>query len=641
MIGVMPRTQPRNARELADLAQRQPWAQAALAALAERLEPMRRHGVAVPPPEPATAWRHLHLCSRCQTRLAFALASPHEHRCPGCGLVNRGPVHDACWLADLADQQSCWAEEACTLALAGIPGWRDYARNALLAFADGYAGWHEHGDRVGTGRLMPQGLEEAVVALRLQRVWSDLLALGALDGGEDARVRRQLFAPVARLLARQTWEVHNIHLWMACATWACAEAAGETALRQGAERQILRNLDQGIAANGMWFELSPHYHFYALDGLLGYVRAARTARGGSLADPHLASLLQAPLALAMPDGHFALLNDGWPDHPVANQAPLYELGEGLEGGCAGVLAWLYRNQGARRDSAEALRWGPEALPEEAWRPEPLSVTDGLAVARRSRVTVLLKAARHAGSHDHGDQCGLSLWLPGSDLHAADRGTPGYSSPLFRSWFKPTLGHNAVLVDGADQELSEGWISRTVAGSSCDVLTGETNRAYGARQVWLRRVVTVGEGWVLDWVWGESEAERDWLSLFHATGSLDAPGPALTWLPSPHLTAQRRLAEGPWAGAFRARSGDERLLVRALPPAGGAVLAGRGPDLPADRQRDCLALSGHGRSFHARLLLQRGAEGQVELLEADDQRQVLAVAGQRFAIDRQGVLTPLA
>lgn len=631
-----------------DLRQRiatQPWAAAIVATLRERLRPCLVRGAVIPPPEPQSGWGHHYVCARCQSTLAFDPDSPYRHRCPACGWLGEGlTALDEAWVYTFNLRQIEWAEEAAALASAvADPGYHAYARAVLLGYARAYATYVEHGNRAGTGRMQPQALCEAVWMLRAERVYAALIADDALSEAEQHEIQRQLFAPAIALLRRQTSDVHNIHVWTAVAVWALAVRCARPADVAFAERIIGLNLERGVLPHGSWYELSPHYHFYTCEAFLAYARAARAAGRTCLADGMLPLMLRAPLALALPDGDIALVNDGWPTNRIAEKAWYYELADGLYGGFADVLGSIATQPGTRRSGLEALLYGPDMVTPATLVHDPLTVVDGIAMVRYPGITVWVKATVEAGGHDHPDKPALNLNLDGSDLRAGDIGNPGYGSPYHGEWFKRTWSHNALLVDGTDAACASARIERTVQTPWAAVVCATAPGAYPG--VVIRRVIVVGAGWVVDWIRADSQQRHRWQHLFHVNGTLDAAGQPRAVFNHRFVTDERLLGEGAWHGRWKSRTSAQRLLVAAYPPAGGVVAAFTGPDLPTDARRDCLVVEAAGEHFAAQLVLWRGehddAPCPVTIEERGADALVLNVGGRRLRIGGGGELTPIA
>ena len=56
-------------------------------------------------------------------------------------------------------------------------------------------------------------------------------------------------------------------------------------------------LENGLLAEGLWFEGSVHYHYYALQGFLAFEKPARGTRWASLDGPWYQAMLMFPLSL--------------------------------------------------------------------------------------------------------------------------------------------------------------------------------------------------------------------------------------------------------------------------------------------------------------------------------------------------------
>ena len=76
-------------------------------------------------------------CERDGSTLEFDPWSPHEHRCPLCGTVHRGELHDRAWIMPY----QLWLAErsvhaALLFALRGEPRHAELARGILLGYVE-------------------------------------------------------------------------------------------------------------------------------------------------------------------------------------------------------------------------------------------------------------------------------------------------------------------------------------------------------------------------------------------------------------------------------------------------------------------------------------------------------------------------
>src|SRR5207244_5528008 len=68
--------------------------------------------------------------------------------------------------------------------------------------------------------------------------------------------------------------------------------------------------------------------------------------------------------------------------------------------------------------------------------------------------LLLKYGPHGGGHGHPDKLNVIVFAHGRRL-SPDLGTPGYGIALNESWYRTTLSHNTVQIDGRSQPPATG------------------------------------------------------------------------------------------------------------------------------------------------------------------------------------------
>ncbi len=573
----------------------QPWAAPIVAALRVRVAEALVRGVRIPAADELAGWAHDFTCSRCAVRLPFRWDMPGPFTCTACGNVDDGPQHREAWTYFVNLGQIQAAVEACVFAqLEDAPAAIAYAREVLLGYARRYQDWPVHGSHAGKGRLQGQSLCEAVWMLPACEGFDRLTALGALSADERQEVCQRMFAPAIALLRPQVHLVHNIHVWLSAALLALGERCGDADIAVFARHHIGHNLDRGVLPDGSWYECSPHYHYYTCEAVMAAVDAC--CRLGS-APPDvsvLARMIRAPLSLLKPDGHLALVNDGWPENPISARAAFYEQADDLVGGCGDVLATIYA-AGVERTSLAALLHGPESLPAVGLQAPALATCDGIVTVRRGGLLALIKANPHGGGHDHCDEPALDLHLLGGTLDAGDMGNPGYGNPLHQGWFKRSAAHNTVLVAGRDHLPGSSRLLEAEDRGACTVVRVLEPRAVPGGAI--LRTVVVGDGWVLDHVIVELDRPAEVLWRFHARADLacEAPARAGTVLDNPHLTDQRELIAEAWLDALWTAPAGGRLAVRLWRPSGDAVRFGaaRGPALPASTHVDLLTVAATG------------------------------------------------
>ncbi len=565
----------------------------AFAACGQRLRAATEEFLALdlePPAAPA-GYYHDYFCPEHAVELQFDPRRPRHHRCPVDGRLLRGDRYDAAWrfganllLAGMAERLALrWR-------LDGDPRCLQRGRAILAGYARRYpqhppgAARTESG--AGRGKATYQSLDEANLIVRLARCY-DLLAEG-LDEPCRRLVEADLFAPaLAHLRAQRFFRLHNIECWHVAALVAAASLTGDAAARDEAlhgEFGFRHQLTAGVRSDGLWWEGSSSYHYYALAALLATAAFLRAQEPRRAAPPRLRAMLTAPLALVLPDGRLPATNDCWASssllgavcHGVPPAAALYEIAAGWwpgEPAFPALLTAAYRR--GPRDSTEALLYGPERVTAGSaalTRPRSaLLPASGYAVLRSpgplaEQSLLLLKYGPHGGAHGHPDKLAILLYARGKPA-APDLGSQGYGIDLHRGWYRQTVSHNTVLVAGQPQPPARGRLHHfgppagatdaSVAVTIADTAVSWSGSAAGVYDgVSMRRVVAWRAPYFLDCfsVICPAPQRLDW--LLYVAGELQA-APAL----QPNAAAGAALPDAPgWEHVTATASGAAAAAV---------------------------------------------------------------------------------
>lgn len=485
------------------------WARDVLAALREDFEHWRPR-LRVPGPDQASAWTHHYFCDDDGESLVFDPDLPDEHVCPACGRVYRGEPWDGAWRTRMHNQAAAQAQRAALLARLDDDAARrdiavDVVTEIVTRYAADYRRYALHGVNVGTARVGPQNLDESVWVIALLRAvrWA-----GPLLSGATHAAARALAVEVAEVLRPQLGMIHNIHCWIVAALAECAVVAGDEELLQevttgplGAREQIL----QGIHPEGLWFEVNPAYHFYAVNALLSFVEVAGVAALAGEPAARLLRAVQAPAELAYSDGRVPAYGDGWPDTFLGGFAQTAEVASALLPGAESIAAAyvddrpdgleLWFGAGRVGDAAAALTGrrtvgalvlGADTLTADApatpgsfvW-PGP-----GIGVLRRDGVRVAMRFGPDSGWHDHHDK--LAVDAECGSWRSLDLGTTGYGSDL-TVFMRSQVAHNLLVVGERPQPKHEGELLH--ADESTLVARSRWNDAEVRRTLRL-----TGDGW---------------------------------------------------------------------------------------------------------------------------------------------------
>ncbi|MEZ4865060.1 MAG: heparinase II/III family protein [Caldilineaceae bacterium] len=470
---------------------------------------------------------HDYFCPEHGVQLRFDPASPHAHHCPIDNVVWQGERFDAAWRWFVNNRL---AEGALRLALhwrlEGNPAHLAPVVQTLTGYAEQYTTYQKVPRTVANpGVATYTTLDESVWVLPL--AWAFELVRDQLAPTTHDQIAQQLFAPVAaHLIAHHFGGIHNFACWHNAAIGTIGvvlDRADLVAFALESDFGAINQLQRGVLADGLWFEGSFSYHFYTLYALLTLAKALRHQPGYDLHQrPELHAMLLAPIQSAYPDWSLPAPNDCWyftsllSDccHGVPPGPAFYEIGYAWydEPRFGEVLQRAY--QQGPRDSLDALLFGPAELPTT-----PLSAlssvhlqASGYAILRALPTTaatppqpeteqryLLLKYGPHGGGHGHPDKLNLILSAHGQRL-SPDLGTPGYGVDLFTSWYRQTVCHNTVTLNGRSQPAATGQIHHFRAAGDFQIADASVQWPLDGgpyHGVTLRRVVLARPDYFLD------------------------------------------------------------------------------------------------------------------------------------------------
>ncbi len=552
----------RTASELAgwkaDPARSNEWAQAV-----RRADAILREPLVLPRKE--SQWIFYYACPKDGARLKPE--SLERHVCPSCKAAYTDDQTVAAYRTILNNRvdQGC-RDLALAFAMTGDERYALPARSAMLDLAVLYPTFERH-DRWGRrgllavvgGRRYCQLLDEAVSLIDLAKAYDWLAGSTSLSGADRVTI--------TNYLASAAWEIHrfqgftgnrnNHQTWFNAAYATVGLSIGDATLLNEAVHGghgLLWQLENSVTEDGLWFEGTIAYQFYALQAIMQTLDVARRAGWDFAGNARLKSLWLGPIRMAYPNGQFPVFHDSDPAS-LAGYSRFYD--------------WARRYFGDEvfAPYADAKRVASGAPPASA------ALTGiGVAVLRGGAgdrsVCAMVDYGIHGEGHGHPDKLNLVLYGLGREW-LLDPGRISYSVPEYKTWCRTTVAHNTVVIDGRDQEPTTGelWFFSETNGYAAALCASEG--AYPG--CLLRRFVVLDGDLVVDAfsVTGRRKAHIDW--VIHGRGALatNAPGervdgPLGRSSGYQHLTGVRRLARAP-AHEFRFDAGGGRSL--------GVVLAG--------------------------------------------------------------------
>lgn len=407
-------------------------------------------------------WTLYYYCPECSVQLVFDMDRQKEHRCPVCGKVFCGEPYDGAWwgFMHMENYDGAFRLGICYL-LTGEAAYGRKAVEIMKEYARYYMDYEVHGDIPynGPGKACAQTLDEAVL-LRTFAMTCDLTA-DLMEEQEKKEIMKHLLEPGAEfLLAHRHRQLHNHEVIINSAIAVIGLLLGrEEFIRQAVYEPygLLDQLEKGMLPDGIWFEGSFGYHFYALTSFFAYEKFAIHTEHSQIHHPNYRKMMEVLIPYLMPDGQIPMLNDTTYGHNVSSLY-LYEFAyrEWKSQDMLWILNLLYKNQ--KRDNLEALLYGAEELglgnpgsfePMYQERKETGYHTavgqSGHTVLRGKNGRFLLfKHDAYGGEHDHYDRLGISYQAYGKKI-ATDMGTTGYGAVMHYEYYKNTGAHNTVVI----------------------------------------------------------------------------------------------------------------------------------------------------------------------------------------------------
>jgi hypothetical protein len=538
-------------------------------------------------PDRGGQWPHWYACQECGHRLVTE--SPTVHRCPSCDLVNSGEPWDSVPLTQVHNSlsESVRSLGVC-YALSGESQFAEKAAEILLGYSELYPKYlvRDHNletDTAWATKVSWGTLGESVWLIPVCAGYDLIRHADVLSPAEHQAIREQLLRPAAQLILKHNIGIHNIQCWHNCAIGMAALMLRDTELLSFAvegDVGITEQLAQGVRADGLWHEGSWGYHFYGLTPLLDWAVALRNC-GFDLFRGGLRSMFEAPLKAVRPDGGMPAFHDsGGPS--LTTRAHQYEVALAAfdDPQFAGPI------HGSSRDSLAALLHGVPELPPAD--PPIISSTllssSGYAHARQGKgdhqTYVGFDYGPHGGGHGHPDKLGFTLFARGK-TQAPDPGSVAYGTPIHQKWYKQTLSHNTVVVDGQSQDPATGELNFMVTADGMDILQADAGAFYEGVRMNRTMVVTEGTILIVDRVRSNRAHTYDW--VYHNRGKLNT-GFKRRKLRTPLHDGEgfdviqdlrRGQPEDEWRATFRQEDSGVRLIM-AKNRGTDAVYTGVGP-----------------------------------------------------------------
>lgn len=492
-----------------------------------------------------SGWGHQYFCHEDGGKLIFDMENPHEHKCEICGRVYTGEKYDNIWTYFYRNEAAL-AIWKCA-AIFKIRKDAKYLRilESILGFyAENYTRFTIHvKDKVnvdinldvgGAGRLMPQGLNEAIVITRiinaLEMVKEDLEPVFM------QMVKERFLKEAAALLKPQVNQIHNIPTWKNCALGIIGFFCRDQELLDfvfNSEFGIENQLKKGVTPDGFWYEGSIHYNFFVLEGLTNLLLFTKLygydfATGREYAH----RMLNAAYHYAFDNHILPNPNDGWPNINLKTYSYIYQIAVRYFGQESEIGNLMKNIENGKVDRAylplskpyfykeiclEHLLLNPDFTREGYVKTHTASIsfpTSYFGMLRVGEVNVFCKYGLRGPSHAHPDIMNIEVMIGNHSL-SRDLSNCGYAARLCNEWHRMTASHNTVAVDCQNQTSRNGG-EVLIFDEKC--MHVKATEVYGGVD-FIRKVEITGDS-IRDEFEVYSSQEHRYDYFFHSEGSLE-------------------------------------------------------------------------------------------------------------------------
>ena len=432
-------------------------------------------------PEKLSGWGHHYICEKCNGKVQFDINRPHDHICIKCGHNNQTPRHDAVWVSQYRNKAVQAATQMSLLYLMdGDQMYLDYVTKVLSFYADNYEDFAVHGRWVARGKIMYQSLTESIFSIQLMK--SVAILFDVLDDEYKKGLYEKLFRPLSLFVMNEPERLVNIRLWIHSAAGIAGIIFNNDELLDRAlngDRAIRELMEGSVTKEGFWHEGSFHYHFYALRAITEFaIFAAVAGRDVGEFTGKILQMYKTPIKLAYRDLRLPQPSDGWPNRGIYNYIHQYEMAYKIERDPEfyTVIDKTYTDhrdeESVSRNLNTLLYFTGAEKPKGAGTLDQKTANfpdTNFAVLKNNEMEIFFKYGFSSKSHAHYDRNTM-------EIHgfAYDPSNIAYGSPLHAPWYRTTIAHNTVAVDGKNQEnFAPGeTLSFDAEGNTIETFSGE-------------------------------------------------------------------------------------------------------------------------------------------------------------------------
>ncbi|MCK5843125.1 MAG: heparinase II/III family protein, partial [Victivallales bacterium] len=446
--------------------------------------------------------------------------SKTKHKCPKCGKIYTNERIVAAYRTRLYGiVDSAIYNLALAYAVTGEDKYAVPVREAFLELVDLYPKLQRH-DRWGRtgfmavvgGKRYCQHLSEAVSIMKLAKAYDLCVNSHVFAETDRKRIEDDFLKATVYEISKYEFFVgrsNNHQSWFNAAYANVGLAIGDRWLIDRALNGpggLLQQLKTSVTDDGIWYEGTVSYHFYALSAIIETLKALKRLGIDLSKNKRLESLWIGPMDLTFPNGKMPAINDGDP-YDIKRKKSVYKFA--LEYFKNPLFANLAGVKNAKPRQLESKVLGDI----------------GIAVLRRgagkNAVCAFLDYGRHGDHHGHPDKLQLILYALKRELFL-DPGRISYSVKEYNAWCRTTIAHNTVVLNETSQKPARGTLPFFENTKDYTACLAQCNTAYSG--VSMKRFLLMTDTFMVDifqvskgrWLWGNAPT-WDW--LLHSRGKL--------------------------------------------------------------------------------------------------------------------------
>ncbi len=469
-------------------------------------------------------------CDACEINLETR--SDTTHVCTNCSRVYSGyPYDDVIYARKHAANLRAAREAGWAYAITQDERYARYTRDILVGYGERYRTYPYHANgadhfiyaALSGGRLFEQTLNEGSrLATDIGPAYDLVYGSESLTEQDHRTIQKGLLRPMAGNVWKARFGKNNWQSWHNAGIFWAGALLGDRSMMvsaiEDAHNGFHYQMKHAVGSDGMWYENSWAYHFYTLSAMVNLAEPARRAGFDLWSSRPLQKMFTLPASYAMPNGYLPRFGDDV-NTKITSHRSLLEAGyaqtkeSSVLGAMAGGSTW------------ESILYGRDIVPVAvASFRQKSTVFEGAGhvILRSAGKKGLVAAATYGpygGFHGHLDKLSFVFYGFGREL-GVDPGrakSQAYRLPIHRNWYKATVGHNAVVVDGRSQKGTSAELTAFAASEQFAIAQMTCESAYeGVTQV--RTLVLTPEYLLISDRLASQEAhEYDW--VYHNRGVL--------------------------------------------------------------------------------------------------------------------------